>query len=219
MSQGVVKGPILTVNWLERRNRLFAELDKQLTSGICGTEGGITLDHLAAVVEHRNPWGRMGNYMFVRELDLPVVREFSVAENLDRQSGKAWKAGFGRFTKSFDEKFLKTTEKWARATKVRLYDLVSDEEAKWTAKALVGKGGISLSHVFHIYQKYWSLLKKERSQNHFFVTDPENLDRVVVVTLWFYDGGNEADYWCLDANDLDSCKLEAGERIFCNAGL
>lgn len=57
MMNETVVSPDLMLDWLEKKRNIFGELDRQLIRGLKNAGSGLTLDHLQAVVEHRNPFG------------------------------------------------------------------------------------------------------------------------------------------------------------------
>lgn len=57
MATNLVVGPVSMPDWLEKRKRVFGELDRQLIVGIREPGKGLSLDDLQLVVEHRNPFG------------------------------------------------------------------------------------------------------------------------------------------------------------------
>lgn len=73
MSNNIVVSHDLTHDWLEKRAKAFAEIDRQLIQGLKNSGTGLTLDHLQLLIEHKNPFPVMdeillGWKMFYKEL-------------------------------------------------------------------------------------------------------------------------------------------------------
>lgn len=58
MSRIVVVGPDQMPDWLEKRRKVFGELDRQLIQGLQEPGKGLALEQLQDVVEHRNPFDK-----------------------------------------------------------------------------------------------------------------------------------------------------------------
>jgi len=56
MDKPLVVGPDQMPDWLEKKRRVFGEIEKQVNHSLEGSGKGLTLDQLQAVVEHRNPF-------------------------------------------------------------------------------------------------------------------------------------------------------------------
>ncbi|QQG45472.1 MAG: hypothetical protein HYW89_00845 [Candidatus Sungiibacteriota bacterium] len=57
MGKIVVVSPDQMPGWLEKRRRVFSEIDQQLIRGLQDPTKGLSLDQLQAMTEHRNPFG------------------------------------------------------------------------------------------------------------------------------------------------------------------
>lgn len=56
MPNTIVVSSDLTLDWLEKRRNLFKEIESQLIKGLKAPGNGLSLDHLQALVEHRDPF-------------------------------------------------------------------------------------------------------------------------------------------------------------------
>jgi len=56
MTEKMVVGSDLTPNWLRKYANIWAEINSQLIRGLETAGTGLTLEHLQALVEHRNPF-------------------------------------------------------------------------------------------------------------------------------------------------------------------
>ena len=56
MGKKMVVVPDLMPEWLDKRARIFHELDRQLIRGLKEPDKGMALDQLQLVIEHRNPF-------------------------------------------------------------------------------------------------------------------------------------------------------------------
>lgn len=61
MENELVKGSVLSPDWLEKRRGIMAELDRQLIQGIVTPGNGLTLEQLQIVTEHRDPFVAQDN--------------------------------------------------------------------------------------------------------------------------------------------------------------
>ncbi len=73
MSKIIVVGQDLTLDWLKRRTKMFAEIERQTTQSLENPGTGLTLDHLQSVIEHKNPFPKvdeilLGWKLFYKEL-------------------------------------------------------------------------------------------------------------------------------------------------------
>lgn len=57
MTINLVVGPVSMPDWLEKRRKVFGELDRQLVVGLREPGKGLSLDDLQSITEHRNPFG------------------------------------------------------------------------------------------------------------------------------------------------------------------
>lgn len=67
----VVVGPDQMPDWVEKRNNIMAEVDKQLVRGLREPGQGLTLDHLQGTVEHRNMFPPVIQVIFQSTLPKP----------------------------------------------------------------------------------------------------------------------------------------------------
>jgi hypothetical protein len=73
MPTNIVVGQDLTPDWLKRRTKAFAEIDRQLVQAFESPGNGLTLGHIQLLIEHKNPFPVMdeillGWKMFYKEL-------------------------------------------------------------------------------------------------------------------------------------------------------
>lgn len=57
MATNLVVSPVSMPDWLEKRRRVFGELDRQLVVGLREPGKGLSLEELQRITEHRNPFG------------------------------------------------------------------------------------------------------------------------------------------------------------------
>ena len=87
-------------DWLEKRRKIIGEIDKQLILGLCESGKGLTLGHLQATVEHRDP--------FVGSNISPLA---ALAESTKKKLRKFFSVDIEPLPPEFTEENL---AKWAR---------------------------------------------------------------------------------------------------------
>lgn len=119
MGNPLVVDPVLSLDWLKKKKKIFGELERQLIQGIEQPGKGLTLDQLHLVTEHKSPWqavvkkvpsraARMQILQYISRSKVASNEKFVAADNF--KNGNSAGVKFWCFGDNFKNNFLNKTE-------------------------------------------------------------------------------------------------------------